>query len=113
MDSDTEVLHGEAVAAGMICAAYVSYENCGLSKEAVLEISNLMHTVFDLEFVTWLMAENLALPLKHDKKNEGEALRFVLLTSIGEPVFDQEVSMKQALRSFEFAQSVVNGEPEF
>ncbi|MFT4753033.1 MAG: 3-dehydroquinate synthase [Salibacteraceae bacterium] len=113
MDSDTEVLHGEAVAAGMICAAYISYKQCGLSKNSVMEISNLLQTIFDLEFVSWLMAENLALPLKHDKKNEGESLRFVLLTEPGAAVYDQEVSMELALRSFEFVQSVINGEMEF
>lgn len=112
MDSDTEVLHGEAVAAGMICASYISYKQTGLSKNDLLQISELLHEVFDLEFVSWLMAENLALPLKHDKKNEGTNLRFVLLTEPGQAVFDQEVSLEMALESFEFAQSVVAGEIE-
>ncbi len=113
MDSDTEVLHGEAVAAGMICAAYVSHIEAGLPKEDVVIISNLLNDVFDLEFVTWLMAENLELPLKHDKKNAGTELRFVLIPETGKAIFDQPVSMELALRSFEFVQSVVNGEMEF
>ncbi len=113
MDSDTEVLHGEAVAAGMICAAYVSHIEAGLAKVDVVAISNLLQEVFDLEFVTWLMAENLELPLKHDKKNAGTELRFVLLTESGKAIYDQPVSMELALRSFEFVQSVVNGEMEF
>ena len=113
MDSDTEVLHGEAVAAGMICASYISYKKSGLSKDSVIEIANLLTDVFDLEFVSWLMAENLSLPLKHDKKNEGASLRFVLLTEPGRAVYDQEISMELALESFEFVQSVVNDEMEF
>ena len=113
MDSDTEVLHGEAVAAGMICASYISYKQTGLSKESLVEISTLMNEVFDLEFVSWLMAENLELPLKHDKKNEGNNLRFVLISEPGTAIYDQAVSMELALRSFEFVQSVVNGELEF
>lgn len=113
MDSDTEVLHGEAVAAGMICAAYVSHIEAGLPKEDVVAISNLLNEVFDLEFVTWLMAENLELPLKHDKKNAGTELRFVLISKPGKALYDQPVTMELALRSFEFAQSVVNGEMEF
>ncbi|MGB1003165.1 MAG: 3-dehydroquinate synthase [Salibacteraceae bacterium] len=113
MDSDTEVLHGEAVAAGMICASYISFKQAGLEKAELIKISNLLNEVFDLEFVSWLMAENLELPLKHDKKNAGQNLRFVLITTPGNAVYDQEVSMELALRSFEFAQSVVNGEMEF
>ena len=112
MDSDTEVLHGEAVAAGMVCASYISYKSAGLHKSDLIDVSNLLNEVFDLEFVTWLLAENLELPLKHDKKNAGSDLRFVLITAPGEAVFDHEVSMELALESFEFVQSVVNGEME-
>lgn len=113
MDSDTEVLHGEAVAAGMMGAAYISYQQMGLPKEDVIAISNLLNDVFDLEFVSWLMAENLELPLKHDKKNAGTDLRFVLISEPGKAIYDQPVSMELALRSFEFVQSVVNGEMTF
>jgi 3-dehydroquinate synthase len=113
MDSDTQVLHGEAVAAGIICASYISYMQCGLSKNELIAISNLLNEVFDLEFVSWLMAENLELPLKHDKKNEGTHLKFVLITKPGEAVYNQDVPMELALRSFEFVQSVVAGEMEF
>jgi len=110
MDSDTEVLHGEAVAAGMICAAYISNKQAGLSDSSLKEISNVLNTVFDLEFVSWLMAENLALPLKHDKKNAGSTLQFVLISEPGKAVYDQEVSMELALESFEYVQDVVGGE---
>jgi 3-dehydroquinate synthase len=107
MDSDTEVLHGEAVAAGMISAAYISNKLAGLPDSDLKEIVNLLKSVFDLEFVGWLMAENLTLPLKHDKKNVGEELQFVLLEAPGKSVFNQKVSMSLALESFEYLQSVV------
>lgn len=107
MDSDTEVLHGEAVAAGMICEAYISHKQLGLSKSSLDEITQTIHQVFDLEFVSWLLAENLALPLKHDKKNTGSDLNFVLLSEIGKPKFNQKVPVKLALESFEYVQDVV------
>lgn len=107
MDSDTEVLHGEAVAAGMIAAAYVSNRLVGLPEKDLKEISNFLLDVFDLEFVSWLMAENLALPLKHDKKNAGETLQFVLITAPGKSLYNQEVSMEMALEAFEYVQSLV------
>jgi 3-dehydroquinate synthase len=110
MDSDTEVLHGEAVAAGIISAAYISHKKVGLTESHLIEIVNLLKSVFDLEFVSWLMAENLALPLKHDKKNAGSTLQFVLITEPGKPIVNQEVSMELALESFEYLQEVVGGE---
>ena len=110
MDSDTEVLHGEAVAAGMMAAAYISTKKTGLSEASLKEISEYLNTVFDLEFVTWLLAENLELPLKHDKKNAGSTLKFVLLTEPGKSVYNQEVSMEMALEAFEYVQEEVNNE---
>ena len=67
-----------------------------------------MLTVFDLEFVTWLMPENLSLPLKHDKKNADNELKFVLLSEIGEPVYNQSVPMDLALEAFSFLQEKVH-----
>jgi 3-dehydroquinate synthase len=107
MDSDTQVLHGEAVAAGMICEAYLSHKVLGLSKSSLDEIAQTLSSVFDLEFVGWLLAENLALPLKHDKKNTSADLNFVLLSEIGKPKFNQKVPMELALQSFEYVQEVV------
>lgn len=107
MDSDTEVLHGEAVAAGMIAAAYISNKQSGLSDSDLNNITKLLIKVFDLEFVLWLMSENLALPLKHDKKNEKSELKFVLLESIGKPIYGQNVSMEMALEAFEYVQAEV------
>jgi len=110
MDSDTEVFHGEAVAAGMIAAAYISNKKTGLSDASLKEVSECLNSVFDLEFVTWLLAENLELPLKHDKKNAGSTLQFVLLNEPGKSVYNQEVSMKLALEAFEYVQDLVRGE---
>tara|TARA_R110002050_G_scaffold290260_3_gene443842 strand:- start:8904 stop:9983 length:1080 start_codon:yes stop_codon:yes gene_type:complete len=110
MDSDTEVLHGEAVAAGMVAAAYISNKKSGLSDSDLIDISTYINEVFDLEFVTWLMAENLALPLKHDKKNAGSTLQFVLISAPGKAVYNQEVSMELALEAFEYVQEVANKE---
>lgn len=107
MDSDTEVLHGEAVAAGMIAATYISHKQLGLSAENLRNITDLLIGVFDLEFVLWLMSENLALPLKHDKKNEKTDLKFVLLEDIGKPIYGQNVSMEMALEAFEYVQTEV------
>jgi 3-dehydroquinate synthase len=107
MDSDTEVLHGEAVAAGMIAASYISNKQCDLSQTNLDEITQFLIRVYDLEFVLWLLSENLALPLKHDKKNVNSDLKFVLLNDIGDPVCNQDVSMSLALEAFEYVQNEV------
>lgn len=107
MDSDTKVLHGEAVAAGMIAAAYISNKQSGLNQTNLDSITEFLIKIFDLEFVLWLMSENLALPLKHDKKNIESNLKFVLISDIGVPKYDQNVSMDMALEAFEYVQAEV------
>ncbi|MEL6974324.1 MAG: hypothetical protein AAGL29_02900 [Bacteroidota bacterium] len=85
------LLHGEAIAVGMILEAYLSHELKGLSKVAVNEIKATFLTHFpkvefsaeDIEVIIDLM--------KYDKKNSHGDVNFVLLQSIGEAVIDVRV----------------------
>ena len=76
-------LHGEAVAAGMICAARLSVQTCNLAPqdaarlEALVRAAGLPTTPPAIRAERWLEA------MRHDKKVEGGALRFVLLDRIG------------------------------
>ncbi|MEO1545629.1 MAG: 3-dehydroquinate synthase [Bacteroidota bacterium] len=85
------LLHGEAIAVGMILEAFLSHELKGLSKVAVNEIKATFLKHFpkvgfgpeDIEIIIDLM--------KYDKKNSHGDVNFVLLQSIGEAVIDVRV----------------------
>ena len=101
-DSKTTLLHGEAIAIGMILEAYLSTKMCGLSSDDLSEISDSILKTFskiqfqekDYEFILELM--------KHDKKNSHGVIKFVLLEAIGKSKIDKEVSNEIILEAFKY-----------
>ncbi|UXP30798.1 3-dehydroquinate synthase [Reichenbachiella agarivorans] len=77
------LLHGEAIALGMICEAYLSYKFTGLSQEQLDEITDFLIQVYEPKAIDpKLFDEILALTMQ-DKKNEGGVVQFSLLNEIG------------------------------
>lgn len=84
MQKNTPVLHGEAVACGMLCEAYISNQVNGLSNEAFAIIEKVIRTVYkNLEFTSGDYHQLIAL-MKTDKKNENDRINFTLLSEIGQ-----------------------------
>lgn len=81
-----EWLHGEAVGCGMIMAAELSAEVCGLSAESVQKVRDLVAAIGcptappKWDHDKWIDLMGL------DKKAEGGQLRFVLLPELGRSV---------------------------
>ncbi|WP_424246001.1 3-dehydroquinate synthase [Elusimicrobium posterum] len=89
------LLHGEAVALGMISAAKLSVLK-GLIKEEdfILIKESLEKHGFALKYPYAKKAEILKLILK-DKKNKGKVVKWTLLNSIGGAVYDVECTQAQ------------------
>lgn len=92
LNQDQSLLHGEAIAAGMIMETQLSTTYCNLDPQTALEICNVL-----LESYPKVVLDKKAVPaiislLKHDKKNEKGQLKFVLLKGLGDAEFDIEVS---------------------
>jgi 3-dehydroquinate synthase len=94
-DDQRRVLHGEAVAAGMIAESYLSHQIGLLSAENLREIEKYLLAVFPYIELKPSEVEEITGYLQQDKKNIGGKLRFSLLESIGKGVYDQELSSKQ------------------
>ncbi|MCB0705577.1 MAG: 3-dehydroquinate synthase [Saprospiraceae bacterium] len=96
-------LHGEAIAAGIICEVWISEKNVNLAPETASRIRSLIHSFYpDL---TW--PENLESDLlnrmKQDKKNRDQQILFVLLRDIGAPLYDQVTEapvIEESLRQY-------------
>ena len=85
------LLHGEAVAAGIIPALWLSVSKCGLDTQVLERYIELYRAHFESFAIGEGDHERLLHLLQHDKKNRGGQLRFVLLEEMGKPVFDVEV----------------------
>ncbi len=77
-------LHGEAVAAGMVQAAQLSYQLGMITREDVVTVVDILR-YFDLPTVPPKIAADVFLSLMgHDKKVKNGQIRFVLLKQLGE-----------------------------
>ena len=96
-------LHGEAVAAGMVCASRLA-ERHGLIDSHLTQRQIELLTAFDLPVALkpeWAHDDLIAV-MKRDKKNVGGQLRFVLPTRLGEvKLFDDvpESRVREVLAS--------------
>ncbi len=101
-----QLLHGEAIAIGMICEAYLSYTKKLLGEKQLKEIIELILAYFpqvklaEKEFLV-LMAL-----MQHDKKNENGKTRFTLLKGIGKFKINAEFTSFEILESLTFYNSI-------
>ncbi|WP_273566713.1 3-dehydroquinate synthase [Maribacter halichondriae] len=85
------LLHGEAIAVGMILEAYLSHKLTGLTSAALTDISEVFASRYGkVDFEQMDIPKILSL-LKFDKKNSHGNINFVLLEAIGNPQIDIQV----------------------
>ncbi|SEA07073.1 3-dehydroquinate synthase [Psychroflexus halocasei] len=100
-DNFPKLLHGEAVAVGMILALNLSVQTQSFKKDMYEKYVKLIKTYFTkVEFSEKDISEVVKL-LKHDKKNTKGRINFVLLSNIGQPVLDCEVNNEMIYKAFE------------
>ena len=89
-DAKTTLLHGEAIAVGMILESYISREKNLLTNEEYQEIKYIINDVFEkIEFTPFDIEKIIEL-LIFDKKNEFGKVQFTLLDGIGKIKINQE-----------------------
>lgn len=98
-EKEFELLHGECVALGSICAAYISWKKEKLSMDEYYEIRD-MFVPFNLPIsVENITPEKILQSLKHDKKSDGNMTKFVLLKKVGKAVIDTTVTDEEILNA--------------
>ncbi|WP_420399522.1 3-dehydroquinate synthase [Flagellimonas sp.] len=96
------LLHGEAIAVGMILEGYLSHKLKGLSGLSLQEIKETFLKHFEkVEFEPEDITAIVEL-LKYDKKNSHGDINFVLLHSIGKAVTDIKVPENLFAESFAY-----------
>ncbi|NPA36572.1 MAG: 3-dehydroquinate synthase [Chlorobi bacterium] len=102
MHEGKPVLHGYAVAYGMICELYLSHLRLGFKMADVIEISNMLKRIFGIMPITSDDYEELLRLMTHDKKNEDNRINFTLLEDIGEMQVNINASESEVIAAFEF-----------
>lgn len=100
--SKQRLLHGEAIAIGMVLEAYLSIECCGLSPEEAKEIKIVFQQFYPQVEIKEEDVDAILALLRHDKKNKAGRINFVLLTKIGIPAIDVQVPQDLFQKAFDF-----------
>lgn len=102
LQAGREILHGEAVAAGMICESWLSVQRGLLSAAELERIEAYLFSVFEkVQFVT-METEAIAQLALQDKKNNGTTINCTLLHGIGRAVYDQPVTVAEIAESLRY-----------
>jgi len=105
-ENKQDLLHGEAIAVGMILAAYISGKLVSLSQNTLSDISETITKFYTKVKFSSEEIESIIELLKYDKKNSNGKVLFVLLSSIGNCEINQEVPNKLIFEAFEYYKSI-------
>ncbi len=96
------LLHGEAVAAGLICESYISYKCSGLSKAEFDDITKYIYSNFSHYNFNKTACDEIISIMEHDKKNTNGKINLTLIQGIGKPLINQNCSKKIITESLEY-----------
>lgn len=106
LQSENLILHGEAVALGMICEAHLSYLEGLISKEDSEMITENIARYFCYIDITGFAEDKIFDLLLNDKKNTDAKINFSLLSGIGSCVFDHQCSTENIQKSIDFYKKI-------
>ena len=102
LDTKNHLLHGEAIALGMIAEGFLSFEKVGFSFEEFEELTQFLLQVYGkVDFSLHELDPILDL-CTQDKKNEGSVILFSLLESIGNCTYNIPVTREEIKQAIQY-----------
>jgi len=102
LNGSKPILHGEAIAAGMVAEAYLSRKKVGLPEQELEDIKTNINRIFPQLDVKEEDQESIISNTVQDKKNRKGSIYFSLIERIGKAVFDVEVSKSEIKEALDF-----------
>jgi 3-dehydroquinate synthase len=84
INDENPLTHGEAIAIGMICEAYLSHKKTGLSSAELAEIVEVIGDLYPKYTLEELSYDALLAIMMKDKKNQNGKINCTLLSQIGQ-----------------------------
>lgn len=106
MHTNKPILHGYAVAYGIICELYLSHALQGFPLDKMRQTVNFIKENYGRMNITCDDYESLYSLMKHDKKNTGNEINFTLLKDVGDIKINQTVSKELILESLDFYREI-------
>ena len=95
MDDNRTVLHGYAVAWGLVMELYLSAMKCGFPSEVFHQIEAYVREYYGKFHYECKHYDRLVGFIRHDKKNVGETINFTLLGGIGDIRINQACGLEE------------------
>ena len=102
LEEGRPVLHGYAVAWGLICELYLSVVKCDFPKDKFRQTVQFIKANYGDARLDCKHYERLFEFMKHDKKNEGDNINFTLLGNIGNIRINQQASKDEIFEMLDF-----------
>jgi 3-dehydroquinate synthase len=98
--------HGEAIAIGMICEAYLSHKKIGLSAGSLTEIVNVINKLYPKYDILESTFDELYTYMQKDKKNEDGKIHCTFLQEIGQYSIDNICTKDELYESLRYYTSL-------
>lgn len=102
MEQGRTILHGYAVAWGLICELYLSTVKCGFPKDKLRQTVQFIRQNYSEFAIDCKQYDRLYEFMTHDKKNEGGIINFTLLGDIGDIRINQQASKDDIFEMLDF-----------
>ncbi|MDB3887388.1 3-dehydroquinate synthase [bacterium] len=102
LNEGLSLLHGEAVAIGMICESYIATKKSGLSEGELEEIIEVIQKYYSYYSLPEEKLHYLIELMKNDKKNESSNINFTLIDKIGLGSFNHEIEVDLIIDSLNY-----------
>lgn len=101
--SNGKLLHGHAVAHGMVCALYLSALKTGFPTERMRQTVSFIREHYGRPAIYCDDYEQLYSLMLHDKKNKGDNIMLTLLAGFGDIKTNQTPSKEEIFEALDFA----------
>jgi len=106
LTDESPLTHGEAIAIGMICEAYLSSKKTGLPKEELEEIVSVINGLYPKYDLGCVDFPTLCTIMLKDKKNQNGKINCTLLSRIGECRLDNICTEEELCESLAYYASL-------
>lgn len=96
------ILHGYAVAWGLVCELYLSCVKCDFPTEKMRQVVRFVKEWYGQLPFTCDDYDELITLMQHDKKNLGNEINFTLLANVGDIKINQTATMEEIKNAFDF-----------
>ena len=106
LETPNRLLHGEAIAIGMICESYIAHRITGLALSDLEEITNFFLKIYGKIDLNRDSYPTLIRLMKKDKKNEKDEINFTLLASPGKAIINQTCNQALIIESLDYYRNI-------